>query len=60
MSIISDPNFGFILVSYLTAAAVFIGLLIWMVLDYRHQKKTLTRLETTGVRRRSAENDHDD
>ena len=43
----------FIVSSY-AAAAIVIGLLIvWIMLDYRIQRRALTNLETRGITRRS-------
>jgi heme exporter protein D len=50
---IDDPHFGFILAAYLIAALVFVGLVSWIVTDYRLQTRTLEQLEASGVRRRS-------
>ncbi|GGH33086.1 hypothetical protein GCM10007036_45430 [Alsobacter metallidurans] len=44
---------GFILASYLMAAAVFVGLTVRAVLEHRAQKAQLARLEQRGARRRS-------
>jgi heme exporter protein D len=47
------PHAGFIFAAY-TAAAVVIGILIvWIVIDYRAQLRTLADLEARGVTRRS-------
>ncbi len=45
---------GYILAAYLAAVLVVGGLVSWIVLDYRTQKRKLQRLEAEGVRRRSA------
>ncbi len=48
------PYADFILASYALVAAVVIGLILWIVIDQRHQQKTLRDLEASGVSRRSA------
>jgi heme exporter protein D len=50
----NPAHFGFILASYLVTAAVLIGLVLWIVLDGRAQRRRLIELESRGVRRRSA------
>ena len=45
---------GFILAAYLLAAAVLAGLVVWIVLDGRAQRRRLAELEAQGIRRRSA------
>lgn len=47
-------QFGFILVAYLLAGVVVLGLIAWIVLDGRAQRRRLAELEARGVRRRSA------
>lgn len=46
-------HFGFILASYLVTVAIIAVVSIWLVLDYRAQKKALLALEARGIRRRS-------
>ena len=48
------PHWGFILGSYGLALAVFLGLLAWILLDLRAQRRMLADLDARGVRRRSA------
>jgi len=50
----NPAHFGFILASYLVAAAVLLGLVLWIALDGRIQRRRLSELESRGVRRRSA------
>ncbi len=50
----SDAHAGFILAAYLLAAAVLIGMVAWIVVDGRAQRRRITDLEARGVRRRSA------
>ena len=45
---------GFILAAYTTAAIVVAGLCLWVMLDYRAQRRRLADLERRGVTRRSA------
>lgn len=45
---------GYIVAAYLIAAAVLVGVLIWIVLDGRAQRRRLAELESRGIRRRSA------
>ncbi len=44
---------GFILAAYLVAAAVVAGLIVWIAVDHRAQRRTLGELDAQGVRRRS-------
>jgi heme exporter protein D len=48
------PYTTFIVASYALAALVVAGLIGWIALDYRRQRRTLRDLEASGVRRRSA------
>ncbi|WP_421725950.1 heme exporter protein CcmD [Bauldia sp.] len=48
---------GFIVAAYLLAALVMIGLVLWIVLDGRAQRRRLADLEARGIRRRSAGKD---
>jgi heme exporter protein D len=50
----NPAHFGFILASYLVTAAVLLGLVVWIALDGRAQRRRLLELETRGIRRRSA------
>ena len=45
---------GFILVAYLAAIVVIVGMIAWIVLDGRALKRQLADLEARGIRRRSA------
>ena len=49
----NPAHFGFILASYLIAAAVLLGLVLWIALDGRIQRRRLAELESRGIRRRS-------
>ena len=48
------PHAGFIIAAYAAAVAVVTGLTLWVVLDWRAQKRVLGDLEAHGVTRRSA------
>jgi heme exporter protein D len=45
---------GFIVASYAAAAMVVLGLIAWVVLDFRTQRRNFADLEARGVTRRSA------
>jgi heme exporter protein D len=45
---------GFIIAAYLVTLVVLIGLVLWIILDGRAQKRKLADLEARGVKRRSA------
>jgi heme exporter protein D len=47
------PYASFIVTSYTLVAAVVLLLIVWVALDYRHQKARLRELEASGVTRRS-------
>lgn len=49
------PYASFIVTSYLLVGFVVAALIVWIALDFRHQKQTLRDLETSGVTRRSAQ-----
>jgi heme exporter protein D len=44
----------FIVASYAAAAALIGGLIAWVMLDFRAQRRALAELEMRGVTRRSA------
>ncbi len=48
------PHAGFIIASYLVTLVVVVGMIVWIVVDGRLQKRRLAELEALGVRRRSA------
>jgi heme exporter protein D len=48
------PHAAFIVAAYASTAAVVIALALWVLLDYRAQRRTLAALEERGVTRRSA------
>ncbi len=45
---------GFIIAAYVVAGAVLLGLLAFIVLDGRAQRRRIADLEARGIRRRSA------
>ncbi len=45
---------GFIIAAYAVTILVLAGILLWIVLDGRAQKRRLAELEARGIRRRSA------
>ena len=45
---------GFIIAAYAVAGAVLLGLIVWIVLDGRAQRRRIADLEARGIRRRSA------
>jgi heme exporter protein CcmD len=47
------PYASFIVTSYLAAALVVALLIVWIVNEYRNQKRRLRELEESGVVRRS-------
>jgi heme exporter protein D len=47
------PYASFIVTSYALVAAVVLILIVWVMTDYRHQKRRLHDLEASGVTRRS-------
>ena len=44
---------GFIVAAYVITAAVIIGLIVWVLADYRSQLRLLADLERGGISRRS-------
>ena len=47
------PHAAFIIASYGMAMLVVAGMIAWVVLDYRAQKRSLADLEARGITRRS-------
>jgi len=47
------PHAGFIVASYGATIAILGGLAMWIVADYRRQRREMAELEASGVRRRS-------
>ena len=47
------PHAAFIVASYLMAALVVLGLIAWVLADFRAQRRVLADLEARGMRRRS-------
>ena len=48
------PHAAFILAAYAAAIVVVAGLIAWVMIDFRAQKRVLGDLEAHGVTRRSA------
>jgi heme exporter protein D len=48
------PHAAFILAAYAAAIVVVAGLIGWVIVDFRAQKRVLGDLEARGVTRRSA------
>jgi heme exporter protein D len=44
----------FVAASYVAASIVIAALIVWVIIDYRAQRRILADLETRGVTRRSA------
>jgi heme exporter protein D len=49
------PHAAFIIAAYAIALLVVIGLIVWVELDNRAQRRQLKALEARGVTRRSAQ-----
>ena len=49
-----NAHAGFILAAYLLTAVVLVGMIAWIVIDGRAQRRRIADLEARGVRRRSA------
>jgi heme exporter protein D len=49
------PHAAFIVACYVIAAGVIAALIIWVIADYRRQRRILADLDARGVTRRSAE-----
>jgi heme exporter protein D len=47
------PYASYIVTSYTLVAAIVLVLIVWIAIDYRHQKERLRELEASGVTRRS-------
>lgn len=48
------PHAAFIIAAYALALGVIVALIVWIMADYRRQRRTLADLERRGVTRRSA------
>ncbi|GLS17565.1 hypothetical protein GCM10007874_05800 [Labrys miyagiensis] len=46
-------HWAFIVWAYAAALVVIVSLIVWVLADYRLQRKTLADLEARGLRRRS-------
>jgi heme exporter protein D len=49
------PHADFIIAAYATAALIIIGLIVWVELDNRAQRRRLKDLHAQGVTRRSGQ-----
>ena len=47
------PYASFIVTSYALVVAIVAVLIVWIAVDYRHQRQRLRDLEASGVTRRS-------
>jgi heme exporter protein D len=47
------PYASFVLTSYALVIAIVAALIVWIAVDYRHQRQRLRDLEASGVTRRS-------
>ena len=47
------PYASYIVTSYTLVAAIIALLVVWIAIDYRHQRQRLRDLEASGVTRRS-------
>ena len=47
------PYASFVLTSYALVVAMVAVLIVWIAIDYRHQRQRLRDLEASGVTRRS-------
>jgi heme exporter protein D len=48
------PHAAFVAAAYLAAAAIVIGLVLWILIDGRRLRRRIAALEAAGARRRSA------
>lgn len=48
------PHAGFIVAAYGASVLIILTLIVWIVADYRAQRRVLADLERQGVTRRSA------
>ena len=53
MAMTLGPYSVFIVTAYAAAAAIMMGLIAWIILDYRHLVRALGELERQGITRRS-------
>ncbi|MEP6826911.1 MAG: heme exporter protein CcmD [Aestuariivirga sp.] len=47
------PHAGFIIAAYAVTALVIIGLIVWIEVDNRMQRRRLAKLHAQGITRRS-------
>jgi heme exporter protein D len=48
------PHADFIIAAYAVALVIVTAIIVWVVIDHRHQQRILADLESRGVTRRSA------
>jgi heme exporter protein D len=48
------PHADFIIAAYAVAIVIVASIIVWVVIDHRHQSRILADLESRGVTRRSA------
>jgi heme exporter protein D len=48
------PHAAFIAAAYLAAAAIVLGLILWIMIDGRRLRRRIAALEAAGLHRRSA------
>jgi len=48
--------FGFIASAYAVTSAVLLALIVWIFLTYSNRRKTLQKLEKSGLKRASSQN----
>jgi heme exporter protein D len=56
----ATAHIEFIAAAYAAGVVVIVGLIAWVMLDYRLQRRILAELETKGVSRRSARESPDE
>jgi heme exporter protein D len=53
LSVQLGPHAGFILAAYGAAGIMVLSLLVWVIVDYRAQRRALAELDRQGVSRRA-------
>jgi heme exporter protein D len=53
LTMLAAPQISFVITAYAAAFAVIVGLVTWVMFDYRAQLRKLADLEKRGVTRRS-------
>jgi heme exporter protein D len=52
--IAEGTHLGFIVAAYAVTAVVLVGIVAWIIVDGRNQRRRIADLEARGVRRRSS------